>query len=84
MAAVTLRRIFKMMSTLSEYLQTSGLNILQTWMVDATTKDLGLFERDFQTIFEKASNLVRLLTEKALISTIIDLVFNEYCISAII
>ena len=73
-----------MMSTLSEYLQTSGLNILQTWMVDATTKDLGLFERDFQTIFEKASNLVRLLTEKALISTIIDLVFNEYCISAII
>ena len=73
-----------MMSTLSEYLQTSGLNILQTWMVDATTKDLGLFERDFQTIFEKASNLLRLLTEKALTSSIIDLVFNEYCISAII
>ena len=73
-----------MMSTLSQYLQTSGLNILQTWMVDATTKDLGLFERDFQTIFEKASNLLRLLTEKALTSSIIDLVFNEYCISAII
>ena len=53
-------------------------------MVDATTKDLGLFERDFQTIFEKASNLLRLLTEKALTSSIIDLVFNEYCISAII
>ena len=73
-----------MMSTLSQYLQTSGLNILQTWMVDATTKDLGLFKRDFQTIFEKASNLLRLLTEKALTSSIIDLVFNEYCISAII
>ena len=58
--------MFKLTLPLFECLQTSGLDILQSWrMVDATTKKLDLPKRYFQTILEKVSKFVEAVNEKS-------------------
>lgn len=56
LTAATFNRIFTITTPLSEYLQTSRLDILQAWrMVESAIKQLEGISRDFPTVLEVAT-----------------------------
>ena len=56
LTAATFNRIFAITTPLSEYLQTSGLDILQSWrMVESAVEKLEGISRDFSTVLEVAT-----------------------------
>lgn len=60
-------RIFECTSTLSKYLQTSGMNILAAYhMVSATQEDLRKCVRDFDAVKKAADNFVEWANDKLL------------------
>ena len=57
LTAFLYNRIFSITSPLSEYLQTRGIDLLQTWrMVESSTKCLQRISRDFSTVHDRAVN----------------------------
>jgi hypothetical protein len=56
LTAATFNRIFAITTPLSEYLQTSGLDILQAWrMVESAIEKLERISRDFSTVLRVAT-----------------------------
>ncbi len=59
LTAATFNRIFAITTPLSEYLQTSGLDILQAWrMVESAIEKLERISRDFSTVLKVATHAV--------------------------
>ena len=57
--ALTFITIFDVTTPVLDYLQTSGLDIMQAWrMINKATENVEKISRDFSGIFEKASNFV--------------------------
>ena len=57
--ALTMIRIFHNAKPVSDYLQTSGSDIMQPWrMINKATENVEKIARDFSGLFETASNFV--------------------------
>ena len=55
----TFIRIFDITTLVSDYLQTSGLDIMQAWhMINNATKNVEKISRDVSDVFETASRFV--------------------------
>ena len=60
LSAATFNRIFAITTPLSEYLQTSGLDILQAWrMVESAIEKLERISRDFSTVLKVATQFAK-------------------------
>lgn len=59
LTAFTFMRIFEITTPVSDYLQSSGLDVLQAWkMIDDATKRLNGISRDFDRVLDKVKEYV--------------------------
>ena len=58
-------RIFDITTPVSDYLQTSGLDLLQAWrMVADATMRLKIISRDFECVYERAAEFTKIVNTK--------------------
>ena len=60
LAAVSFQRIFNKTTPLSEYLPTSGLDLMQAWrIVETIITELQCITRNFETILDSATKYLK-------------------------